>query len=176
MEIRNATENDIEAIADIYRSYIRTSIATLEEHEPSTDAICKEFSKVFTSGAPFIAATEPGTGKFCGYAYTGPFNDRSGYKFTCEDSIYLRPDYCGQGLGKQLLRELLQRVKATSDTTQVIAKMSIDPEQAVEDSPSCRLHMAFGFRPVGRLPKVGYKFGKWVDVVILQADIENIQT
>ena len=174
MELREATEQDIEAIADIYRHYVRTTTATLEEREPSTDTLRNEFSKVFASGAPFIVATERKARDICGYAYIGPFNDRSGYRFTCEDSIYIHSDYHGQGLGKQLLRELLERLKAAGGATEVIAKMSIAPDQAVEDSPSCRLHVAFGFRPVGRLFKVGYKFGGWVDVVILQASLESV--
>ena len=176
MDIRDATENDIEAIADIYRAYVRTSIATLEEHEPSMDALRSEYSGVLSSGSPFIVGVERVTNKLCGSAYIGTFDDRSGYKFTAEDSIYLHPDYCGKGLGKQLLKALLAKIKATSTTTQVIAKMSIAPEQRVEDHPSCRLHMAFGFRHVGRLTKVGYKFGKWVDVVIWQVDVESVQT
>ena len=174
MEIRDATEKDVEAVANIYRSYVRTSISTLEEHELSTDELRTEFSKITSIGAPCLVAISQETGDLCGYAYTGPFNERSGYKFTCEDSIYLHPNYCGKGLGKKLLGALFEKLKATSNTTQVIAKMSILPEQAVEDLLSCRLHMSFGFKPVGRLLKVGYKFDKWVDVVILQADIESI--
>ena len=174
MEIRDATENDVEAIAKIYQSYVRTSIATLEEHEPTTDSICSEFSKVFSSGSPFIVAVDRDIGSLCGYAYTGPFNERSGYKFTREDSVYLHPDYCGKGLGRQLLQKLFETLKATSSATQVVAKMSILPEQAVEDLPSCRLHMSIGFKAAGRLSKDGYKFDKWIDVVLLQADIKSI--
>lgn len=174
MEIRDATQEDIEALADIYRYYVRTSIVTLEENEPSTDCIRHEWTEeVFSNGSPFIVAVEPQTGKLCGYAYVGPFNGRSGYRYTYEDSIYLHPEYCRRGLGKQLFRELLTRAKATSKT-QIIAKMSIGTDQALEDSPSCRLHTSFGFRLVGRLSKVGYKFGEWVDVVIWQLDVESI--
>lgn len=82
-EIRNATENDNEAIADIYRSYLRTNVATIEQHELSTDTIRGEFYKVFASRAPFIVAVETASENLCGYAYTGPFNERSGYQFTC---------------------------------------------------------------------------------------------
>ena len=174
MEIRSATEDDIEAIADIYRTYVRTSVATLEQHEPSTEAIRNEFSMIFSIKAPFIVAIDSSNGTLCAYAYTGPFNERSGYQFTCEDSIYIHPNHCGKGLGKQMLNELLHQQKATSKTTQVIAKMSILPEQGLEDVPSCRLHTAFGFTLVGRLPKVGYKLDKWIDVVILQAELQNI--
>ena len=174
MEIRNATEEDIEAIADIYRTYVRTSVATLEQHEPSTEAVRNEFGRIFAIKAPFIVAIDSSTGKLCAYAYTGPFNERSGYQYTCEDSIYIHPDHCGKGLGKKMLNELLQQQKATSKTTQVIAKMSILPEQGLEDVASCRLHTAFGFKRVGRLARVGYKFDKWIDVVIMQAELQSI--
>ena len=176
MNIRDATKDDIEAIANIYRYYVRSNICTLEEHEPSTDTVRSEFSKVFSSNAPFIVATAPDTDDVCGYAYTSPFNERSGYSSTCEDLIYMRTDHCGKKLGKQLLQALFDRLRATSKTTQVIAKMSILPEQPVEDLSSCRLHMAFGFKPVGRLLKVGQKFNKWVDVVILQLNLESIRS
>lgn len=175
MEIRTATEQDMDAIADTYRFYVRTSVSTLELHEPSTETTKAEFSKVFASRSPFIVAVDTSSGNVSAYAYTGPFNNRSGYQYTCEDSIYIHPDYAGRGLGKRMLQELLRRQKAASQTTQMIAKMSILPEQGLEDVASCRLHTAFGFKLVGRLPRVGYKFDKWIDVVIMQADLQNIQ-
>ena len=118
-------------------------------------------------------AIEPSTGKVCAYAYAGHFNERFGYNHTCEDSIYIHPEHCGKGLGKQLLIALLEKLKATSKT-QMTAKMPIWPDQTVEDLPSCRLHIALGFQTVGRLRKVGNKFGKQDDVVILQLDLESI--
>jgi L-amino acid N-acyltransferase YncA len=69
---------------------------------------------------------------------------------------------------------LFTRLRTNSGVTQVLAKMSILPGQAVEDVPSCRLHASFGFRTVGRLNQVGRKFGEWVDVVFMQVELESI--
>lgn len=175
MDVRDATPEDVEPIAGIYHYYVRTNICTLETSQPSTEAIRNDFFKGFASHSPFIVAAESTTGKICGYAYTGPFNERSGYKYTCEDSIYIHPGYRGKGLGKQLLKTLLEKLRATSDTAQVIAKMSILPDQTVEQLPSGRLHISLGFEVVGRLRKVGYKFDKWIDVIILQLDLSKVQ-
>lgn len=173
MDIREAAETDIEAIAEIYQYYVRTNICTLEEQQPSVNDVRNEFSQVFATGAPFIVAIDGSDGRLMGYAYSGPFNPRSGYNATCEDSIYIHHDYCRNGIGKKLLQALLDAIRASSRITNVIAKMSISPEDAVEDVPSCRLHMSFGFQPVGRLIKVGRKFDKWIDVVILQLELEG---
>lgn len=174
MDLRTTTPADFHSITNIYKHYVRTSISTLEENEPDAPNMHDELAAILSSGVPFIVAPSDSTDtEVRGYAYAGPFNDRSGYRTTSETSIYIHPDHRGQGLGKELLRELLQRLKATGKTVQVIAKMSILPEQAVEDLPSCRLHQAFGFRTVGRLEKVGRKFGGWIDVVIMQTDLES---
>ena len=176
IEIRDATENDIRSITDIYRTYVRTSIASLEEHEPSLESIRNEFSKIILLDNSLLVAATQDCGIACGCKYTGPFNEGSGYKYTCEDSVYLHPDHCGNGLGKLLLRAVFQKLKAGSDITHVIAKMSILPNQEVEDLPWCRLHLSLGFRTVGRLRNVGYKFGQLVDVVVLQAELDRIET
>lgn len=171
IDIRNAVPDDIEHIADIWRHYVSNSIANFEEKPPTTDEVRRELAEVFTGSYPSIVAVEDT--RICGYAYIGPFNDRSAYRFCCEDSIYLRPGHAGKGLGRRMLDTLLQRLKAETRATQVLAKISMPPTAALEEMASCRLHLAFGFREVGRLKKVGLKFGEWLDVVILQLDLEN---
>lgn len=175
MPIRAATADDFESIIEIYKYYVRTSVATLEESEPDGTSMRDDLAAILSSGEPFIVANDDSeSGQIHGYAYAGPFNSRSGYKHTKETSIYLHPDSCGKGLGKELLRELFTQLKSTATALQVIAKMSILPEQTEEDLPSCRLHTKFGFRTVGRLEKVGGKFDKWVDVVIMQTDLDQV--
>lgn len=174
MYFRSAVPEDVEAIADIYRSYVRDSIATLEENEPTANRMRADFDKIFSSGQPFVVAVHLETNEVCGYAYIGTYNERSGYRHTCESSIYLHPDHYGRGIGKVLLCELFTRLKTCHDITQVVAKMSIRPDQAIDDLPSCRLHASFEFKIVGRLSKVGYKFGLWIDVVLMQAELDHI--
>lgn len=167
--IRNATADDVDQIADIWQHYVTTSIVNLEETPPTTDQVRQTLIEIFSQNYPFIAAVDGEI--LCGYAYAGPFNDRSGYRFCCEDSICLRSGYEGKGLGKRLLGLLIQKTKAETDITQVLAKISIAPAAALEEVASCRLHQAFGFKEAGRLKRVGWKFGGWLDVVILQLDL-----
>ena len=169
VEIRDAVFSDLEHIADIWRHYVKETIVNLEETPPTTETVKENLSPIFESDSPFIVATEGST--LCGYAYIGPFNARSGYRFCCEDSIYLHPDYTGKGLGKRLLATLLRRLKAETSLKQVIAKISLDPEMQLSEIPSCRLHQSFGFKEAGRLKSVGFKFGRWLDVVMLQLDL-----
>ena len=172
IDIRNASPDDFTQIADIWRHYVTNSIVNLEETPPTTHQVQRTLSGVFSKNYPFIVAVDGAT--ICGYAYMGPFNERSGYRFCCEDSIYLRPEYAGKGLGKRLLEMLIQKTKAETEITQVLAKISISPEAALEEIASCRLHMAFGFKEAGRLKNVGWKFRGWLDVVILQLDLGSV--
>lgn len=168
VDIRDATDADIAAIADIYNYYVRTSICTLEIQELSPEEIQEHFAHVLASGEPFIVAVRPEDLSICGYAYSAEFESRAGYNHTAEDSIYIHKDHCNAGIGKRLLQELVERMKDHGAIAQVVAKISIEPGIAVDQWPSCRLHMSCGFRPVGRLTNVGYKSGEWVDVAILQ--------
>ena len=169
--IRDAAEGDIAAIAEIYKYYVQTSICTLELLEPSLDELQERFTDVLASHEPFIVAVNPGDHSICGYAYSGPFNSRAGYNHTAEDSIYIHKDYCNAGLGGRLLRELLDRLIAAGKIKQVLAKISLEPGSAIEQWPSCHLHMSCGFKAAGMLKHVGRKFDQWLDVVILQLDI-----
>lgn len=171
VQLRDATLDDVEQIAEIWRHYVSTSTANLEESPPTTQTVRQDLEVIFAKGYPFIAAVEGGT--LCGYAYIGSFNDRSGYRFCCEDSIYLLESHAGKGLGKRMLETLIQRLKTEGITTQVLAKISLPAEAALQDIPSCRLHMAAGFYEAGRLKKVGRKFDQWLDVVILQLDLSE---
>lgn len=171
IEIRDAVLHDIEQIASLWRHYVTTTIVNLEETPPTTRQVRTSLDSIFARNYPFIVATDGTT--ICGYAYIGPFNDRSGYRFCCEDSIYLHPDYTGKGVGKRLLGELLQRVKSNTQMTQVLAKISLGPGAELREVPSCRLHQSFGFWEAGRMKRVGFKFGEWLDVVILQLDLKD---
>ena len=173
MEIRDVTPNDFESIAKIYQHYVRTDISTLElpETEPNTQALCRGLQVLYDSGAPFIVGVDSSAGVISGYAYTRPFNIRSGFNRTCEDSIYIHRDYRGRGLGNQLLDRLLDRLIAASRIAQVVAQISIVNGQSVDQVASCRLHASHGFEEVGRLFKVAKKFDQLVDVVTFQLDL-----
>lgn len=169
--IRDANQDDVEQIADLWRHYVQNTIVNLEETPPTTEQVRSNFSQIFEKRYPFIVAVEGST--ICGYAYVGSFNDRSGYRFCCEDSIYLHSEYTGKGLGKQLLGILIQQLQGGTEMLQVLAKISLPPETPLTEVASCRLHQSFGFKEVGRLKNVGFKFGSFLDVVILQLDLRK---
>ncbi|KAF2720704.1 acyl-CoA N-acyltransferase [Polychaeton citri CBS 116435] len=181
--IRPATTQDVEAIAAIYAGYVKTSIVTLEEQEPSTATMLSRFQSITATGHPYIVATaavasttspsSPSGETIAGYAFTSPFNERTGYRYSVSTSVYLHPDFLRQGLGMTLMRELLAQVKAKG-FRQVLAGMSVGVGQAVEEVPSCKMHGRLGFEVVARLKGVGEKFGKVVDVVWMQAEVGNL--
>lgn len=174
MDIRNVDDKDVEAIHAIYEHYVKTSVATLQEDLPTVESIRDKIRGLKPIDMPFVVATDRSNGEIAGYAYGDTFNERSGYKHTVEDSVYIHKDYTGRGLGKLLLREVFARLK-TMGKKVVMAKMSILPDVRPEDMATCRLHMSLGAREVGRMLKVGYKLGTLVDVIIFQLDLEDYQ-
>lgn len=172
MEVRDATSLDVEKIHRIYTHYVGVSLATLALEEPALEQTEEIFRSITSMGLPFIVGIDAASKSVCGYAYGAEFNSRQGYRYTVEDTVYLAPEYLGKGLGKTLLLVILQRLKAAGKQ-HVIAKVSIMPELAVSNSPSCRLHLSLGFTEVGRLRGVGVKFDKVVDVAILQLSLES---
>jgi L-amino acid N-acyltransferase len=178
--IRDATTDDAEHITSIYNHYVRTSIATFQEEGSSTDELAAKQASIKARETPYLVAVdaEKSSSEVHGFAYADRWAERSAYRFSVESSIYLHPLKSGQGVGKRLLQALLDHLLqagSSGGTKRVLAKISILPEQAAEDVPSCRLHMAFGFRTVGRLVKVGYKMDRWIDVVILELDLDDLK-
>ena len=97
-----------------------------------------------------------------GYCYAGPYRTRSAYRFTVEDSIYIDQTEAGRGLGRALLAALLDRC------TELGYRQMVAVIGGSDTWPSIRLHAALGFTQVGVLPSVGFKFGRWVDIVLMQ--------
>ena len=106
--------------------------------------------------------TEAPDGAVLGYAYYTQFRDRAAYRYSCENSVYVREDVRGQGVGKALVQALLERAEA-GGFRQMLAVIGDS-----ENIGSIGLHVALGFRQVGTMKSVGMKFGRWVDVVIMQ--------
>lgn len=149
MDIRNVDDKDAEAIHAIYEHYVKTSVATLQEDLPAVESIRNKIRELKSIDMPFVVAIDRSNGEIAGYAYGDIFNERSGYKHTVEDSVYIHKDHTGQGLGKLLLKEVFARLKAMEKKV-VMAKMSILPDVRPEDMATCRLHMSLGAREVGR--------------------------
>jgi phosphinothricin acetyltransferase len=158
--IRNATEADVPAIAAIYAREVLENVATFEEAPPPESEMAARMAKVQGLGLPYIVAEQDDDVQ--GYAYAGAFHARAAYRFTLEDTVYIRPEMHRRGIGRALLAELLTRGEALG-ARQMMALITHVP-----DSASVALHAALGFRMMGVAHSVGYKFGRWLDVAYMQ--------
>jgi L-amino acid N-acyltransferase YncA len=163
MQIRPATPDDIAAIAALYGHHVRHGTGTFEEVPPSADDMAGRLARVLDAGWPWLVAEADGA--MLGYAYAAQFRDRSAYRFACEDSIYLAPEAAGKGLGTSLLAALIEAATRCGFTT----ILAVIGDSA--NAGSIALHRKFGFTEVGTMARVGYKFERWLDVVILQRDL-----
>lgn len=159
MLIRPAILADVPTILDIYNWAVLNTTAT-NDYEPHTLAQRTEWFKTHQRDQYPVWVAEV-AGQVVGWSSLSRYKERVGYRFTAEDSIYLTPTFHGQGLGKRLLPPLLEAARAMS-LHAIVA--GIDSE----NEASLRLHARFGFEPVAHFKQVGYKFGRWLDVVYLE--------
>ena len=166
MRIRNARESDAKAVHGIYAHHVLHGTATYDIDPPSPDQIDDKMGWILGEGWPFLVAEADG--HVVGYAYVTQFRDRAAYRFTCENSIYVHPEWLGRGVGKALLQALVERSAEYGFRT-MIAVIG-GAEQA-----SVRLHAGCGFEQVGRLGAVGWKKGRWLDSVYMQRDLSVLE-
>jgi len=160
VEIRPATPDDLDAVWAIYAHHVLKGLASFEEAPPSLEEITRRHKEVTGSGLPWVVAQYGDN--IAGYGYCSLYRTRSAYRYTLEDSIYVRPDMHGQGIGAAILDELIRRCEALGHR-QLIAVIGDSANVA-----SIKLHAAAGFLRVGTLRSVGFKFGRWVDSVVMQ--------
>jgi len=163
MLIRDATPADLPAITGIYAHHVLHGAGTFEENPPTETAMAARIAAVQEQGWAWLV-TELG-GQILGYAYIAQFRPRSAYRYSAEDSVYVRNDIRGQGVGKALVAALLDRAEAAG-FRQVFAVIGDS-----ENVGSIGLHVSLGFRQVGVMRSAGVKFGRWLDVVIMQRAI-----
>jgi phosphinothricin acetyltransferase len=161
LRVREATPADLPAITAIYAHHVLHGTGTFEEDPPDQPEMAARMAKVAAAGFAWLVAQDE-TGLVLGYGYFAPFRERSAYRFTAEDSVYVRDDIRGQGVGKALVAELIARAEAKG-LRQMIAVIGDS-----ENVGSIGLHLSLGFRQVGLLKAAGMKFGRWVDVVTMQ--------
>lgn len=161
MIIRDAVAADIPAIAAIYAHHVQHGTGTFEEEPPVEADMAARMAKVQKAGCAWLVA-EDDAGGIAGYGYYAQYRDRSAYRFSAEDSIYVRDDVRGQGVGKALVAALLDRA-GKQGFRQMLAVIGDS-----ENVGSIGLHLALGFRQVGVMRAVGMKFNRWVDVVLMQ--------
>ena len=158
--MRPAAPRDLPAIQSIYAHHVLTGLASFEEEPPPVEEIERRFRDVTARGLPYLVA-EIGSA-VAGYGYCAPYRARSAYRYALEDSIYIRHDMTGRGIGGRLLEELIRRCEGLG-YRQIIAVIGDSANQ-----PSIGVHAACGFVRVGTLRSVGFKFGRWVDSVFMQ--------
>jgi L-amino acid N-acyltransferase len=158
MEIRLAVEDDLGAIFDIYHHYVAHSTCTYQ-YEPTPQGEQAAWLRAHQAEHPATVAVSGG--RIVGYAALSPFRPRAGYRHTVEDAVYVGPDCHRRGIGRALLGDLVARARTLGHHT-MLAGVSAEQEA------SLALHLAEGFREVARMREVGFKFGKWLDVVFLQ--------
>ncbi len=162
--LRTATMDDIPAIQNIYAHHVLHGTGTFETEPPNVGVMQDRFSEITRSGYPYLVAeTDEGV---IGFGYLGPFRTRPAYRHTVEDSIYLHPDKRGQGVGSKLLVALINEAKQKG-FTQMIALIGDSANRA-----SVALHARCGFESTGTMRQVGFKFDRWLDVVIMQRSLQ----
>ena len=158
LRIRLATADDLAAVNDIYNWYVPRSTCTYQEEPETMEARRAWFAHHGPRHPVTVAQLD---GEIVGWGSLSDYRERSAYRFTCENSVYVRHDTQGRGIGTALLADLIARARALDYRT-IIA--GADAEQTA----SIALHRKFGFVECGRQIRVGFKFGRWLDVVFMQ--------
>jgi len=164
MVIREIEPRDIPGVADIYGHHVLTGYGSFEETPPSVDDIAGRIASVQALGLPYLIADDGGV---IGFAYASSFRPRSGYRFTAEDSVYVARDVMGRGVGRALLQAIIDRC-AHIGLRQMMAIIG-DSDNAA----SIGLHQALGFSRIGVARNVGFKHGRWVDLVWMQRALND---
>jgi phosphinothricin acetyltransferase len=163
--IRAAVERDVPDMLEIYNHYVANSTVTFDEDPQTLRDMRKKFRHVEELSYPWLVAETP-NGQILGYAYVSPWKPKAAYRYTVENSIYLGPASTGKGLGTALMKELLTRAKAAG-VKEVIAVIADKGADA-----SIAMHARFGFKEIGHMGKVGFKFGRWLGTVLMQKSLK----
>lgn len=161
--VRDAEEADMAAIQAIYTHHVLHGLASFEETPPSVDEMLARRQAVLGLGLPYLAAEQGG--RVVGYSYASSYRPRPAYRHTIEDSVYVAEGQAGRGIGGALLSGLIGRCEA-GPWRQMLAVIGDSG-----NAGSIGLHRRFGFEPVGTLRSTGFKFGRWVDTVLMQRSL-----
>jgi L-amino acid N-acyltransferase YncA len=157
--VRPAVLADIPDITAIYGRFVTTSTATSEITVPDEREIARRWRAVRDDDLPYLVAELEGY--IVGFCYASQFRPREGYRYTAEDSIYVRPDCIGHGVGKRLLSALIAQCQEKGYHSMVACILGVNPSSAA-------LHASLGFQQAGLLPDAAYKFGEWLRLLIMQ--------
>ena len=160
LSVRDARAEDFPAVHAIYAHHVLHGFGTFEEVPPAVDQYSAKWREVIALGLPWLVAVDGD--RVAGFAYGSTFRPRTGYRYTVEDSVYVRDDLRGRGVGSALLGPLLARLEAIG-TRQVVAVIG-----DTQNIGSIALHAKAGFAHVGTVKAAGFKHGRWVDIVLMQ--------
>jgi L-amino acid N-acyltransferase YncA len=160
LEVRDATEADLPAIQAIYAHHVLHGVASFEETPPSIDDLRGRLASVLSHGLPYMVAGIDGA--IAGYCYATPYRPRAAYRNTIEDSIYIDDAFRGRGIGRVLLKALIERCE-TGPWRQMVAVIADGGSGG-----SLSLHRSLGFEMAGTLKAVGFKHGRWLDTTLMQ--------
>lgn len=163
VEIRNCEARDIAAVTAIYEHHVLNGLATFEIQPPDIPEMERRWRTVTGKDYPYLVAER--LGKIVGYSYAGPYRPRPAYRYTVENSVYVHPDCIRQGIGRLLMTELIAQCQK-GDFRQMVAVIGDSANLS-----SIRLHETVGFERVGILRSVGFKFGRWVDSLLMQREL-----
>ena len=157
--VRPATAADMAYVTAIYGRFVTTSTATFESVAPDEREMLRRRQAALDHGLPYLVAELEGY--IVGFCYASQYRPRDGYRFTVEDSIYVRPDCIGHRVGTTLLSQLILECQLKGCHSMVACICGVNPA-------SEGLHVSLGFRQVGLLPEAGIKFGEWLQLLIMQ--------
>ena len=163
--IRDARLEDMPDVREIYNHYVANSTVTFDEVPQSLRETRSKFQHLKKLGMPYLVAESPSQ-QILGYAYVYPWKEKAAYRFTVENSIYLRAASTGKGLGRVLMGELITASKAAG-LKEIIAVIADKGAEA-----SIKMHRDFGFKEIGRMGKVGFKFERWLGTVLMQKSLK----
>lgn len=163
LTLRDAHECDMPEVLAIYAHHVIHGSASFELQPPTLEQMCQRRADVVAHGLPYLVAERDG--QLLGYGYATLYRPRPAYRFTVEDSVYVREGMSGLGVGQALLSEVIRR--CTLDGRRQMVAIIGNSENAA----SVRLHERLGFRKVGVFESVGFKHGRWLDTVIMQREL-----
>ena len=161
--VRPSRDRDLAEIAAIYRHHVLHGVASFEEVPPDENELARRRRDILALQLPYLVAER--AGRVVGYCYAARYRTRSAYRFTVEDSIYVDAAEIGRGIGRALLSNLVERC-CDLGYRQMVAVIG-----GSDQWPSIRLHEALGFTRAGLLSAVGFKFGEWIDCVLMQRSL-----
>lgn len=163
MNVRPATEDDLAQIQSIYAYHVLHGTGSFEIIPPSLEEMSQRFQANQEAGFVWVVAEDEG--RVSGFGYYGRFRDRRAYDHTVEDSVYVREDAIGQGVGKAIVGRLLQAATASG------FKQMLSLVGDSKNTASINMHSSLGFQTIGTMREIGSKFDRWLDVVVMQKSL-----